>query len=168
MILKIRPAAMKDLDAIIECEKECFHKEEVTPIEELTAICKYASRFRPELFLVATIASEIVGFICCSLSHETKISEKSVRNYEKDGRTIVCQTICVNPRVQKSGIAKNLVNYWINRVESARKYERIILYGRDYLRKFYQDLGFICLGPSDIILGPSLWMDYSKELKLCL
>ncbi|KAI9257632.1 acyl-CoA N-acyltransferase [Sporodiniella umbellata] len=164
MNFTFRSATIKDLDAVMKCEKDCFHSEERMSRSELTKISNYASRFRPELFLVATLANEVVGYVCCSLSHENKINEKALNNYEKEGKTVVCQSMCVSPSVQKTGVAKNLAKYWLGRVESTKKYHRIIFYGRKHLHKFYQDFGFICLGPSDMVIGPSPWMDFSKEL----
>ncbi|KAI9257633.1 acyl-CoA N-acyltransferase [Sporodiniella umbellata] len=158
-----RSATIKDIDAILKCEDECFLPEECMSKAQFTKLIGYTSKNRPELFQVAILAEEVVGFICATQTHEKKINRKAVYNQENKGRIAVGQTLCLIPKVQRLGIGRKFVSYFLNRLKSTGKYERINMFAKKHLKNMYQDLGFTYQGPSSLTLGSSQWFDFTYE-----
>jgi GNAT superfamily N-acetyltransferase len=81
---------------------------------------------------------------------------------------------------RKKGIGSRMMKEFLSRVRQYRstaskrsdvvnlpiegKLERILLLSHDDVRRFYERLGFVCKGKSDVVLGREVWYEMRLDL----
>lgn len=135
-----------------------------------TAVCSsYRHSQAPELFLGAYIPAPngftrtLVGYICSTLSYDTIFTDASTVHVPR-GCSVCIHAVCVSPHHQGRHIGLNLVREYVGRLESACRYERILLTTHKECRAFYERAGFKWAGPSRYVFGARPWFDMHKDL----
>jgi ribosomal-protein-alanine N-acetyltransferase len=128
--LRIRPFQLKDLNGVLDIERQCF-KDPWLP-----NMFKALFQFNPEGFFIAILDDKIVGY-------GVVLIEQSSINQPKE-RAAHLLNLAVHPRFRNMGIGKGIVGRFIIMTESAGIKE-IYLEVRDSNRdakSFYEKLGF--------------------------
>lgn len=84
--------------------------------------------------------------------------------HDESGRTICLHSLAVLPEFQGKGLARTLVESYVQRMESQSVGDRIALLAHGHLVKFYEGLGFVNKGESEATFGGGGWVDMVREL----
>ena len=159
--MKIRQAALADLDAITKIEQLCFTPAQAAAKEA------FEKRLRtyPDSFLVAEEKSEIIGFINGCVTNDKTIcdemfSDETLHNPNGDYQAIF--GLAVTPERRGKGVAQGLMREFINLTKSRGK-KGLILTCEEQLIGFYRAFGYEDLGLSESKHGETVWYDMILE-----
>ncbi|UZW16232.1 GNAT family N-acetyltransferase [Clostridium pasteurianum] len=157
----IRQVKINDLDFVAKVEEVCFPKAEAASKESL----KQRINTFSEVFFVAEIKGEIIGFINGCVTNKTTIHDELYKDsslHIPDGDYQTIFGLDVVPEYRNQGIAAKLMNYMIKvSKESGRK--GVILTCKDKLIHYYEKFGYINKGLSKSVHGGAEWYDMILE-----
>jgi len=160
--LMIRNATMNDLEKIVSIEETCFPPAEAAKEpaikERLNAYSKG--------FFICEMDNEIVGFVNGAATDDSEIEDaffESMDLHKDDGKNLVIFGLDVHPDFQRQGIARQLMNHFIDFAKSDGK-ERVVLTCKDHLIKYYESFGYENLGESNSSHGGAKWYDMVLKL----
>jgi GNAT superfamily N-acetyltransferase len=82
--------------------------------------------------------------------------------------SICVHSVCLLESYRKKGIGSRMMREFYSRVRKYRstldtllksKPKRILLLCHDDTRHFYETLGFVCKGKSNVVYGPGVWYE---------
>ncbi|MGL5352556.1 MAG: GNAT family N-acetyltransferase [Clostridium sp.] len=153
----IRNVCLEDLDAVTKVESICFPKEEAATRESLE---KRIKTF-PEVFFVAEVNNEIIGFINGCITNESTIYDElysQSKLHIPNGNYQTIFGLDVIPDFRRQGIAEQLMNHIIQTAKcSGRK--GLILTCKPNLIAYYEKFGYINKGISNSVHGGTTWHD---------
>ncbi len=95
--------------------------------------------------------NEIIGFVNGAATDDTEIEDaffESMDLHKDDGKNLVIFGLDVHPDFQRQGVARQLMNHFIEFAKSDGK-ESVILTCKDHLIKYYESFGYENLGESN-------------------
>jgi len=159
--LRIRRVSPGDLEACFEIETICFEGAGATRNRIGRRIRKY-----PEGFLVAELGGAVVGFVNSGAFESEDISDESLKDlvgHNPTGRHLVLFSLVVHPRVQKRGVASELLERIIEQAIVEGK-DSVLLDCREHLIRFYQRFGFAYRAVSPAGFGGHKWYEMRLQL----
>ena len=162
MKLKIRNGKLEDLEACFILEGKTFPEEEAACKENIKIrLSKFA-----EGFIVGELEGKIIAHINSGSTNQEDITDeefKGLIGHKDGGKNIVIFSVAVDPIHQKKGIAKIMMNKFIE-ISREMKKEKILLLCKDNLMEMYQKMGYKKIGISASTHGGAVW--YEMELNL--
>lgn len=161
MEVTIRQVKRSDLNACYNVESQCYTSEGATRkrIEKRIKIF-------PKGFLVAESESKIIGIINGTSTNKDDISDEALKDmvdFDANGKNIVIFSLAVLPEYQGKGVAKRLLNKFIDVCKHLKK-EKILLICKKNLIKMYEKFGFKLICKSKSEHGGFEWYEMSLQL----
>ncbi len=160
--LKIRHAAIDDLDACHQIESVCFLPSEAASKPSIETRIKIFS----EGFLVAELDGTLVGQINSGATNQDDITDEAFKQligHEPDGKHLVIFSLAVLPDYQRQGIAGRLLQSFFQKAGKAGR-TTVLLLCKTNLIPYYQRFGFIDRGKSASTHGGFEWHEMSRPL----
>lgn len=159
--VKIRNAAMTDLDAITAVEAECF------PAAEAATRADFEKRLAvyPEHFWVLTEAGKIIGFVNGMVTDEPDLADEMYENaamHKADGRWQMIFGVNTLPAYRRRGYAEMVLKRVIEDAKEQGR-EGLVLTCKEQLLHYYGKLGFVNEGVSRSVHGNVTW--YQMRLR---
>jgi len=151
----IRNVQPKDLDECYVVETACWPPEEAAVIGTI----RLRINTFPQGFFVAELDGRVIGMVNGACTNKDDISDEELKQligHDVDGRNMVIFALGVLPAFQKRGIARQLIQHFIEEVRQNKK-EKVLLICKDYLIPYYEKLGFIHAGLSRSTHGGAEW-----------
>jgi predicted GNAT family acetyltransferase len=82
-----------------------------------------------------------------------------METHEPEGDYLAIHSVCVSPRHRKRGIAKNLLEEYVERVKRFREVRGIRLIAKQGLVGMYERSGFASRGKSQVVHGQDPWYE---------
>ena len=165
----IRQAALADLDAVTELERQCF------PAAEAASRNAFAYRLHsfPECFWFAEASGQIVSMINGMTTESRDLTDEIYEDtalYSAGGAWLMLFGVATNPVYQKQGLSSQLMNHVIEEMKRKGKCGIVLTCKKDLL-PFYQRFGFVSEGISNSLHGGAVWyqmrLDFEQELFRC-
>lgn len=159
----IRNVQPQDLDECYIVETACWPPEEAAVMETI----QLRIDTFPQGFFVAELDGKVVGMVNGACTNKEDISDEELKQligHDVDGRNMVIFALGVLPDFQKQGIAKQLIQRFIEEVRQNQK-EKVLLMCKNYLIPYYEKLGFIHAGLSRSTHGGAEWHEMRLSLK---
>lgn len=83
-----------------------------------------------------------------------------------EGRTVCVHSLAVLPAYQRRGLGKTLMKAYLQRMESAGVADRVALLAHKDMVPFYESLGFVETGTSEVKFAGGGWSDMVHDLKM--
>lgn len=155
--MEIREATRVELEEIIIIESKCFPVEEAAKEEDIR---KRFDAFK-ESFIVAVKDEKVVGFINGCVTDVPELPDELYHDtslHNPDGAYQTVFGLDVLPKYQRSGIAAQLLNYFI-KISKERGKNGMVLTCKDHLINYYKKFGFEHHGVSASSHGGAKWND---------
>lgn len=162
MSVEIRQVEDKDLDQCHFVESNCFTSEAATREKIDQRIMTY-----PGGFFVAELDGKIVGIINGASTDVEDISNeelKDLASFDENGKNVVIFSLAVLPGHQRKGVAKLLLNKFID-VFTKLKKEKILLLCKEHHIELYRKFGFTLMGKSKSGHGGFEWFEMRLLLR---
>ena len=162
-MVDIRLVEETDLDVCYAIEQTCFPASVAATREQIE---KRIHMF-PEGFLVAEMDGQIVGMLNSGATNKDDITDVALKHmvgHESNGKNIVIYAVAVLPEHQMKGIARQLVNLFIEQARYLGK-EQILLICKSSLTVYYATFGFEERGQSKADFGGFEWYEMALTLK---
>jgi len=165
----IRQAALADLDAVTELERQCF------PAAEAARRDTFSLRLRsfPECFWLGKSGGKIAVMINGMTTESRDLVDEMYEDtafYSANGAWLMLFGVATHPAHQNHGSASRLMNHVIEEMKRKGKCG-IVLTCKKELLPFYQRFGFVSEGVSDSVHGGAVWyqmrLDFEQELFRC-
>lgn len=158
MEIKIRQVQKADLDG-------CYHVENSCYTEEGAGKERIAKRIElyPRGFLVAELDGEIIGIINGTSTNIEDISNEPLKDmvdFDENGKNVVIFSVAVLPEYQGKGVAKLLLNKFIDAFRKLNK-KKILLICKENHIALYEKFGFRFIGESKSEHGGFKWFEMS-------
>ena len=146
-----------EADQTAQVEAACFPPGEACTLEHMKDRIAVAK----DIFLVAVDreSGKIAGFVNGIATNEVDLKDEfftDASNHDPKGKNIMICGVCVLPKFQKQGLARELV-FEYSRREWERGRERLILTCKKEKVKMYRKFGFRDLGESGSSWGGKSW-----------
>lgn len=161
-MVSIRLVDISDLDRCHEIEQACFPPSLAASRENI----ERRIRLFPQGFLVAEVEGVVIGMLNSGATNKDDITDaelKSMIAHESDGKNIVIYSVAVLPDYQMQGVARKLMNLFIEQARYLRK-ERILLICKSSLTIYYATFGFEERGQSKATFGGYEWYEMALHL----
>jgi len=161
--IAIRNVQPKDLDECYHVETSGFSPEEAATRETIKL---RVERF-PQGFLVAESEGRIVGMLNSASTDKADLSDEELKQlvgHDVNGRNMVVFALAVLPEFRKRGIARQLMQQFIEESRSLGK-ENVLLLCKQHLIDYYSDMGFIRAGLSKSTHGGAEWHEMRLSLQ---
>ena len=159
--ITIRCAEMKDLERIMEIEREAFPPEEAAEKDTF----RYRIDHFGEWFCVAEKSGEIVGCINGRLTTEPRIEDCLYeRNTLPEGLYFALLSVETAAKFQRQGVAEALIKRLITQACALRLHGIVLACKEDKI-PYYSKFGFEVCGRSRSEHGGALWYDMVLKLK---
>lgn len=79
------------------------------------------------------------------------------KGHKKNGRTLALHSLAVLPSFQNQGFGKMILKSYMQRMSTSGVADRIALLAHDGLVKYYESVGFVNDGQSDVTFGGGGW-----------
>ncbi|CAI5944761.1 unnamed protein product, partial [Closterium sp. NIES-64] len=112
--LTFRTAAPGDLHRVHSLEEAGYPADEAASLDSLTYRIHQAS----SVFLVATLGSELVGFVCGTQTPRDELDHASMFTHDPQGRTLCIHSVCVGEKHRRQGIGSRLLRAYIKHVST--------------------------------------------------
>jgi len=160
--LLIRNVLSHNLDDCFQVEISGFPPEEAASKETI----KLRMDTFPQGFFVAELEGKIVGILNSAATDKNDLSDEELKQligHDPNGRNMVVFALAVLPEYRKQGIARQLMQRFI---EEARKLEKqnVLLLCKQHLIVYYESLGFEHIALSKSTHGGAEW--HEMRLKL--
>lgn len=162
MPLIIRRVTPDDLAACTHVEATCFQPSEAA---SETSIRSRIDTF-PQGFHVAELDGTVVGQINSGCTNKDDITDEAFKQligHDPEGCTMVVFSLSVLPEAQGRGVAKALMERFIEHSRTLGK-RRVLLLCKDYHIAFYEKLGYKTVGLSASTHGGFQWWEMACPL----
>ena len=160
--IMIRHAVPTDLDGCFLVETSGFSPEEAATRETI----KLRIDTFPQGLLVAEINGSVVGILNSAATDKDDISDEELKQligHDPNGKNMVIFALAVLPEFQKQGIARQLMDRFVEEARALKK-ENVLLLCKQHLITYYEKLGFDHVGLSRSTHGGAEW----HEMRLAL
>ena len=159
--MNIRPALPADAPALAAIEAVCF------PAAEAASPASIAARLAvfPECFFVAEEAGQPIGFINGAVWDEPCIRDELFEDAALHRPAGAWQTVFgldVLPEYRRQGVAAALMRALLAAARAAGR-RGAALTCKEHLIRYYERLGYRCLGVSASVHGGAVWYDMIAE-----
>jgi len=163
---EFRNINMNEIEQAIAIEQICFPPNEACSPKAMRERAEKAS----ELFLVAidSKTGRLSGFLNGLSTDEEKFRDEFYTNsnlYNIKGENIMLLGLDVLPEYRGKGLARELVNQYINR-EHEKGRKRLVLTCSDSKVEMYKKMGFTERGLADSTWGGEEWHEMICEIKI--
>jgi predicted GNAT family N-acyltransferase len=111
----------------------------------------FRMEFAGDLFLCATLAERVVGFVCGTRSNATHVTQESMGSHEPDGSLLVIHSVCVAPDLRRLGVATRLLAAYLRFAAERPQLTQVRLICKEHLKSLYSRVGFKLLGLSSVV-----------------
>ncbi len=125
----IRQETQSDYKAVYRIIQSAFKQNSEANLVELL---RYSEAFIPELSLISTLDSNVVGHILF-----TRI--KIIKSDKNEAESLALAPLSVNPQNQNNGIGRQLVKYGLDKARELQ-YKSVIVLGHEH---YYSKFGFV-------------------------
>ena len=94
----------------------------------------------------------------------TRVSLSERRGHQEHGRTIAIHSLAALPEFKGRGLGKIIMKSYLQRMESSGIADRIALLAHDKLIPYYEALGFVNMGKSEVQFGGGEWVNMSYTI----
>lgn len=153
--MNIRPARLKDMEAIYGIERQTF------PPQEMARPDTYPYRLQhyPDYFFVYEQDNKVVAFLVGRPVKGEGIQDEMYCNEPyPEGQTFALLSVATDPAYQGRGFASQLVEFTIGYVQSLGA-SNIILACKEEKMSFYEKFGFYKMAVSQSAHGNAVWYD---------
>jgi ribosomal protein S18 acetylase RimI-like enzyme len=153
--LVIRNVQPHDLDECYIVETYGFSPEEAASRDTV----KLRIDTFPQGFFVAEVGGRVIGMVNGASTNKEDITDEELKQligHDADGRNMVIFALAVLPEFQKQGIAKRLVQRFLEEAGRNKK-EKVFLMCKQHLIAYYEVLGFNHMGLSRSTHGGAEW-----------
>ncbi|GAA6064257.1 hypothetical protein JCM10212_006406 [Sporobolomyces blumeae] len=172
MTISHRLVQQSDIPRAYDLESASYPQDEAASLDSLEYRQKHAS----DLFLGAYLsdggspspspASTLVGYICSTRTSSPVLTHASMETHEPTGAYVAIHSVCVDPNHRNEGIAKRLLERYVDQVKAIRDEQRIKgirLIAKEGLVKMYEKAGFTLVGKSDVVHGQDPWYELAID-----
>ena len=85
--------------------------------------------------------------------------------HKEEGRTVCVHSLAVLPGYQGRGLGKTLMKAFLQRIESHGVADRVALIARESIIPYYEKLGFVNKGKSEVQFAGGGWYDLVQEFQ---
>lgn len=159
--MKIRHAAIEDLQAVTEVEAKCFPEAEAATEKDFKArLDVYADHF-----WLLYDGEKLVGFVNGMVTDEPDLSDEMYENagiHNENGKWQMIFGVNTIPEYRRRGCAEMLLKQAIADAKEQGR-EGLVLTCKDKLIHYYAKFGFVNEGVSKSVHGNVVW--YQMRLK---
>lgn len=159
--MKIRHAAIEDLQAVTRVEAECFPESEAATEKDFKArLDVYADHF-----WLLYDGEKLVGFVNGMVTDEPDLSDEMYENagiHNENGKWQMIFGVNTIPEYRRRGCAEMLLKQVIADAKEQGR-EGLVLTCKDKLIHYYAKFGFVNEGVSKSVHGNVVW--YQMRLK---
>jgi len=167
--IAVRRAAVTDLNAVTELERQCFPASEAADAE---AFLLRLTCF-PDCFWLLEADGKITAMINGMTTHQRDLCDTMYHDtslYAPDGAWLMLYGVAAAPAAQHRGFASRLLSH-VTEEAKKRCCQGIVLTCKTELIPFYQRFGFVSEGLSASAHGGASWyqmrLTFSDELRRC-
>lgn len=158
----IRQVQPTDLDRCFAIETQAYEGDEAATRE------KIAIRIAtwPQGFIVAEASGVVAGFINAGAAFEVAMADEAFKQligHDPAGPNVVIMSVVVHPDFQGRGVAKQLMQAFIQRMTEMGK-SSIHLMCKERHVPLYQGFGFVYIKASDSDHGGMAWHEMLLQL----
>lgn len=88
-----------------------------------------------------------------TLSIRSTLGDGDAKGHKENGRTLAVHCLAVLPSFQNQGLGKMILKSYMQRMSTSGVADRIALLARDELVKYYESVGFVNNGQSEVTFG---------------
>lgn len=115
---------------------------------------------------------KLIGHVCGTQSALDDYTKESMSIHTPYSPSICVHSVCLVESFRSKGIGSRMMREYFSRVQwyrftqdvSRRKPKRILLLCHDEKKRFYEKLGFVCKGKSDVVYGAGVWYEMHFNL----
>lgn len=159
----IRNAVPGDAARCHEIETAAYAKEEAAPLERIAArIASY-----PQGFLVSEFDGQIAGFINSGCAHDVDMADddfKALKGHDPDAPNAVILSVVVDPESHGRGIARALMQEFVQRMVDAGKASIHLMCKTRYV-PMYEKFGYQYVGRSASQYAGEQWHEMVMPLE---
>eukprot|EP00762_Andalucia_godoyi_P005372 ANDGO_06745.mRNA.1 Polyamine N-acetyltransferase 1 len=163
LFLDFNPVTLKDLDDIVQIERESFSADEAT--QEHVFLDRILRC--PDHFLVArdVRSKRIVAFISSSRSAASCITSDVMKSHDEGGRRLCIHSVAVRAELRGKGIGAWLLKaYLAYKVPRLSGIQEVALLAHDKVIKMYEKHGFRIIGQAAVDMGQRPWFEMTFQL----
>jgi predicted N-acetyltransferase YhbS len=161
--LSLTPVAEGDLPEIIALEAASYPADEAASPQAL----RFRAQNAPDLFRVLrSVEGRILGYVCSTAAPAGSkcLSHGSMSTHVVSGTVACVHSVVVAEANRRNGLGSAVVRMYVDELEAARKYERVLLLAKEHLVQFYVVAGgFVNNGPSAVNHGKDTWYELCKN-----
>ncbi|GAA5900121.1 uncharacterized protein JCM6883_006094 [Sporobolomyces salmoneus] len=163
MTICYAPLAKEHVQRAYELESASYPSDEAASLASLEYRQEHASNY----FLGAYQSEDdqLVGFICSTRTSSSTLTHESMETHEPTGAYLAIHSVCVSPDHRKQGIAKNLLQEYVKRVQAAGEVKGIRLIAKEGLVGMYERTGFKSRGKSEVVHGKDPWFELAVDFE---
>lgn len=92
------------------------------------------------------------------------------KGHKENGRTLALHSLAVLPSFQNQGLGKMILKSYMQRMSTSGVADRIVLLAHDGLVTYYESVGFVNNGQSEVTFGGGGWYSMVRlnNLHRCL
>ncbi len=162
MEVKIRQVQEKDLEECWNIESSSYPASEAAPKERI----KIRIKTYPQGFIIAELDGKVIGMINGASTNEDNIHNEKLwdmREHIENGKNIGIFSVAVLEEHRGKGISRLLMKKFIENSKKMNK-EKILLFCKESMIKYYERYGFVYAGKSKAKWGESEWHDMYLKL----
>jgi len=107
--------------------------------------------------------SELIAFICSTLTSSPTLTHESMQRHEPLGEYLAIHSVCVQDQHRNKGVAKGLLNEYLKRVNEQGRVKGIRLISKRHLVPMYEGVGFTNKGKSQVVHGKDPWFELAID-----
>ncbi|GAA5962874.1 hypothetical protein JCM3765_005900 [Sporobolomyces pararoseus] len=163
MSTKYAPLAKEHVQKAYELETASYPEDEAASLDSL----RYRQEHASDYFLGAYQEpdEELVGFICSTLTSSSTLTHESMETHEPSGDYLAIHSVCVSPHHRNQGIAKKLLQEYVQRVRTSGNVKGIRLIAKEGLVGMYERSGFESKGKSEVVHGKDPWFELGIDFE---
>ncbi|KAL9645272.1 hypothetical protein ABK040_002472 [Willaertia magna] len=161
---ELQSVSLNLLDDIYQLEKESYPEDEAATFDKL----KFRIENANDLFKIyvnpTTTNNELIGFVCSTRTNQSILTHDTMSTHQPNGKTICIHSVVIKDKYRRNGIGSEMLKKYLNYLSENFKGQYCVLLSKEYLIKFYENVGFKTKGLSSVSHGKEQWYELEYYL----